>query len=293
METAIGIDVGGSSVKAAAVAGGRVTWTATSERYTRADRATVVGAISRVLAAAPSAEYWGLCVPGLLDRPTRTLTMVLNVPGLAGAQLDRLLGDAIGSRYRGGAVITNDANASGIDICAPDNCAPGLRGRTLVLALGTGIGAAVIDDGIPLLIEGESPGHLGQIDVSLHGEAGHSSDGSAGTLEAYLGAPALAARYGEDFWSMLPTLPVDQPPLRALVRAIRIGHAIYRPRQIVLCGGIGNRLAPLAPAIRDAVNERLTSIARADWTLGVGQSDFHAAAGAARLALAERAASCG
>jgi predicted NBD/HSP70 family sugar kinase len=199
---------------------------------------------------------------------------------LAGTQLDELLADAVGERYGGGAAITNDATACGIDVCAA-----GRRGRTLVIVLGTGIGAAVLDDGIPLLVEGDTPGHFGQMDVSLDGDAPVLGDGSAGTLEAYLGAAALEARYGAEFWAELAGLKIDAPPLAALVRAIRIGHAIYRPHEVVLCGGIGKQLGGLADRIRAAVDAGLTSIARPGWTLEVGQSDYHAAAGAARLAL--------
>jgi predicted NBD/HSP70 family sugar kinase len=278
--TAIGIDVGGSSVKAAAVAAGRIVWSNKSDRYVRADRAALVRAIGQVLAGAPPAGRWGLCVPGLLDRATRRITLALNVPGLTGTQLDELLADAVGGRYGGGAAITNDATACGIDVCAS-----GRRGRTLVIVLGTGIGATVLDDGEPLLVDGDTPGHFGQIDVSLDGAAPVLWDGSVGTLEAYLGAAALAARYGAEFWAKLPALRIDEPPLTALVRAIRIGHAIYRPHEVVLCGGIGKQLGALAERIRAAVDAGLTSIARPGWTLEVGQSDYHAAAGAARLAL--------
>jgi hypothetical protein len=40
----------------------------------------------------------------------------------------------------------------------------------------------------------------------------------------------------------------------------------------------------LVGALRDAVSVQLTSVARADWTLSCGDSDFHAATGAARIA---------
>ncbi|MBV9490447.1 MAG: MFS transporter, partial [Verrucomicrobia bacterium] len=59
------------------------------------------------------------------------------------------------------------------------------------LALGTGVGAAVLDDGVPLRVDGDSPGHLGQIDVSLDDRAPIGPDGGAGSLEGYLGVPAI------------------------------------------------------------------------------------------------------
>jgi hypothetical protein len=47
---------------------------------------------------------------------------------------------------------------------------------------------------------------------------------------------------------------------------------------------VGIRLGPAVPALRAAISHQLTNIARADWTLATGDSDFHAAQGAARLA---------
>ena len=73
-------------------------------------------------------------------------------------------------------------------------------------------------------------------------------------------------------------------PLSALVRAIRICHAIYRPDHIILAGGIGVRLLPLISKMKQACDVNLTKIAKEKWTLSAGEHDFHAALGAARLA---------
>ncbi len=80
-------------------------------------------------------------------------------------------------------------------------------------------------------------------------------------------------------------MTVDDPPIRALVRAIRIIHAIYRPRHIVLAGGIGMGLRRLAPEIQSSAAARLTSIAREGWALTTADHEFHAACGAAALAM--------
>jgi hypothetical protein len=105
-------------------------------------------------------------------------------------------------------------------------------------------------------------------------------------MEGYLSGAVLARLYGgpSDDWS--DRISVEDPPMQALIRAIRIAHALFRPHHVCLAGGVGIRLGALVPALRAAVNDRLTNIARADWTLSVGDSDFHAAQGAARLALA-------
>jgi hypothetical protein len=128
------------------------------------------------------------------------------------------------------------------------------------------------------------------MDVSIEGEPVIGPDGGAGSLEGYLSAAALASRYGGEEGAWVSTIGVDDPPMRALVRAIRIAHALYRPHHVTLAGGIGNRLTHLLPELRRAVDHHLTRIARADWKLTTGDSDFHAAQGAARSATARQAA---
>jgi predicted NBD/HSP70 family sugar kinase len=274
----LGIDIGGTSVKLAAQRDGQTLWTGQSPFYSRPTTEELLGAM-RAAATGHDvrAAVAGLCVPGLLDKSTRTITLAVNVPGLMGVPLNDLVERAFGRGAIGRIEIINDAVAAATDLVA----VRGLRGRLLALAIGTGVGAAVLDDGVPLFVEGESPGHIGQLDVSVVGEAVIGPDGGAGSLEGYLGALVLRDRYGDD---ALSKIRVDDPPMRALVRAIRICHAIYRPHYVCLLGGIGTRLARLLAGIKAAVDANLTSVARRDWQLTPGDHDFHAALGAARLA---------
>ncbi len=278
--TFVGIDIGGGSVKAALLRDGKVVSTGQSSSYSRPDTQTIIGAIQEAIPAfEPGIDAVGVCCPGLLDRASRTITLAVNVPGLVGISIDELLGRALGESIAR-AEILSDAAATAFDLYASRS----LNGRLFNLTLGTGVGAAVIDDGRFVHVSGETPGHFGQIDVSLDANPPIGPDGGAGSLEAYVGAAAMV-RYGAN---PLERLGVDDPPVRALVRAIRIGHAIYRPAHIGLAGGVGTRLARLLPEIRIAVDANLTSVARAGWTLFAGETDFHAACGAARYAGRER-----
>ena len=94
-------------------------------------------------------------------------------------------------------------------------------------------------------------------------------------------------RYGCDVEHIPNHLARDPVPMLALARAIRIGHAIYRPRHVRLLGGLGLVMQPYRDAIKSMVDKDLTGVARADWTLGFGRTAFHAACGAARLALGQ------
>jgi len=279
----LGIDIGGTSVKLAAIEDGKTLWTGQSGFYTRPDTRALVDAIRATAAGRVSeVQSAGLCVPGLYDADRRTITAAVNVPGLVGIKLDDLIAQALGSGIKQLKII-NDAVATGTDVVV----SRGLTGRVLAIALGTGVGMGVLDvpgDGRPiaLFVDGASPGHIGQVDCSIEGEPVIGPDGGAGSLEGYIGVPALVKRYGST-GKFLETTTVNNAPIRGLVRAIRICHGIYRPHHVILVGGIGTRLRRLVPDIKRACDTNLTSIARQGWTLSAGDHDFHAALGAARL----------
>jgi predicted NBD/HSP70 family sugar kinase len=274
----LGIDIGGSSVKSAAFQDERLLATAQSAAHTRPNTIQLIDSIRKSLPANIKPERLGLCLPGLYDVGQRKITASVNVPGLVGPTLDELISKALGTQPPPLQIFT-DALAAAHDILQIKK----LEGRVLVISLGTGIGAAVLDNGRPLHVDGPSPGHIGQIDVTIEGHTAMGPDGGAGSLEGYMGAAALIKKYG-DVATALKTFRGFEPPLRALARAIRIAHAIYRPHHIVLAGGIGIRMSHLAEPLQALVGTHLSSIARANWTLSCGDSDFHAARGAARLA---------
>jgi predicted NBD/HSP70 family sugar kinase len=273
----LGIDVGGTTVKAAALEEGNIIWTDRSARYQRPTSDQLSAAIRQACSKLTSSvEKVGLCVPGLLDDSRRQVLISSNVPGLVGVMLPELIGRAL-DLPEVLPVVVNDANATAYDVFSTRRP----EGRLLVLAIGTGVGASVLDNGKPLFVDGESPGHVGQIDVTIDSWRVIGPDGGRGGVEAYLGNRALRARYGPDASGKMRP---GHPPFRALVRLLRICHAVYRPQHICLAGGTGIRLGHLLEPLRIATCVDLTNIARADWTLTVGESDFHAAAGAARIA---------
>lgn len=278
--TTIGIDIGGSSVKVAALRDGRRLWVGQSSTYTRPNPDAIAAAVREAIAGrldGPPAAV-GLCVPGILDERKERVVLSVNVPGLNGIRLTDLVAQAVGPP--GHLTVANDSNATARDLYT----AGGLAGRLLALVLGTGVGASVVDERGFLSVDGDSPGHFGQMDVSIESHPVIGPDGGAGSLEGYVGSAALAARYGPAPAAAFLAMRSDDPPVRALARAVRIGHALYRPHHVCLAGGTGIRLGHLLPGLRRLVETELTSIARPGWTLAVGDDDFHAAAGAARLA---------
>lgn len=290
---ALGLDIGGTSVKAALMREGAIVQTGQSDPYVRPDLNTLGAAVGQAAQEAiaigtDSLGAIGLCAPGLFDPASRSITLSLNVPGIVGVNLDVLVHAALGNQARNSQPVTivTDAYAAAFDSWSAHRTS----GRFLSIAFGTGIGGCVLDDGTPLIVVGRSPGHIGQLDVSVpeHGRpVPIGPDGGRGSLEAYLGVPALRDRFGPDFGPALLASAIDEAPLAALVRTLRICHAMFRPQTIALLGGIGLLLRPRISDLHAATSDGLTSLARPGWTILPAQHAFHAAAGAARLAVRE------
>lgn len=166
-ELAIGIDVGGTGIKGAAVD------IATGEKLTKRHKSLtpeggMPDAVAASVAEMVSAIRDELDENGVLDRSV-TPKIGVTLPGVVqhgimrtAANIDQswidldavaLMSDAIGSP----AYVVNDADAAGIAESAFGAVA-GCSGVTLVFTFGTGIGAALIHDGV--LVPNFELGHL-------------------------------------------------------------------------------------------------------------------------------------
>lgn len=282
----LGLDIGGTSVKYALVRDGVV---AAQGRSAEVYRSPDVDAVRAVLAAVlgrltERPDVLGVCVPGVFSPTSRSITASVNHPGLVGLELDRLMAGVRADLPW--ARVVPDAYAAAVDLHHERRPA----GRLLALSLGTGVGACVLDDGAPLKVSppdaGLSSGHLGQMDISMISEGPPPVDagGGLGSVEAYLGARAIKARLGLAEDSPIPSLEADDPAVLALVRTLRIAHAIYRPDTVAILGGVGLALGPLGREIHARVSDRLTVVARPAWELVFATDAYYAARGAARLA---------
>ena len=272
----LGIDIGGTAVKLALIEGESVELS-TSDRYLRPDRETLARAVASAARVFGDRRARvgsiGLCVPGIPGPAGDRIEIAVNLPGLVGWRFDELVEAAGVPGIR--PVRVNDALAATHDWATSQQA----RGRVLGIAMGTGVGMAMLEDGEPVRIIDGGVGHLGQIDVAVgcHKEAPIAPDGGRGGLEAYVGAAAVHAKGGID-----AAFAQGEPAAEAIIRAIRICHALYRPDTVVLLGGIGRRLKG-KPHIDSGVRDALTSLAVPNWRLGFGTDDHHAARGAARF----------
>lgn len=200
MRYAVGLDLGGTAVKAGLVSAHGEMIATLSEPTGNKDPAAVVARLARmtddVLAAGaarlgmrPALAGIGVGAPGLC-RPDGT---VLWAPNLAWRDVP--LGPLLSARTGQPVRVDNDANVAAWAE-AWVGAARDLR-HVVLLTLGTGVGGGVIIDGAIY--------HGGR---SLAGELGHMPAGTAGRicscgkkdcLEAYASATALAER-GRELW---------------------------------------------------------------------------------------------
>ncbi|MBO6513790.1 MAG: ROK family protein [Phycisphaerales bacterium] len=281
----VGIDLGGSSVKAAVRHPNNRMETVTSDRYADPSRDDLIHAIRSCITRLDVAEVnsVGLCLPGKRNGSGTAIEWAANLPALNGWLFQDLIQTALGQDTQDFKVVS-DADAAAYDYA----CSYPVRGRTAAISLGTGVGLCVLDGSSLCTIgdpsKGTGIGHLGHLDVGRHGSVDRfDAHGSRNTLESYIGASALND-YQHDGQLDLAELGQSDPPISALIHAFRTVHAIYIPDRIVLLGGVGLALRPLQSMIREQVSSQLTPLNRVEWALEFGDSSYHAAQGACRLA---------
>lgn len=279
----LGIDIGGTSVKVCLLDGDQPQ-TARSDVYANPTREVLIEAIRETVSkvGGDSSSAVGLCLPGRRSAGGDSIEVSVNMPCLNGWRFDELLADSlenVPTKYS----VMSDVQAAGDDFIRAHTCS----GRTAIIAIGTGVGLAIFDGSDPVGIGLRGIGHLGMMDMGRLGEVDViGPDGSKNTLESYVGARAIENRFPDlkstQIANAIGTLARDEPFIVALVRAIRIVHAIYVPDQVVLIGGVGIALQPQSMDLIEAINNGLTVLANADWKLMFGDSPYHSACGAAR-----------
>jgi len=182
--TALGLDLGGTQIKAAVVReDGQVIHQAQIE--TPASRgvdevAERIVAISReALEQFPEITACGLGAPGLVDLERRTVRTAPNFPTWRDVPLAELIAQRLGSSV----ILENDVNCFGL---AEQRWGAGRGFRHLLaLAVGTGIGGAIILNGELYRGSSGAAAELGHISVDLWGP--RCGCGNLGCAERYLG----------------------------------------------------------------------------------------------------------
>ncbi len=249
MNYIVGIDLGGTQIKAAAFTpAGDVLH---RETHPTRDGERVEGVPAWAETIRGLLEAWttrlgapavrvGLAAPGLPARDLRSiLSMPLRMDGLEGFDWGVFLARA------DGVPVVNDAHAALLG----EAWQGAARGRTdaVLLTLGTGVGGAILADGRLLRGAIGRAGHLGHISLDPRGPVGILR--TPGAIEELFGECSLAARTGGRFQTTRALLAaVDSGDaeaaavwtrsVRALACAIASYINILDPEVVILGGGI-------------------------------------------------------
>jgi len=283
-EIAVGIDIGGTNIRAALVSKRGDILKKLSER-TPAEPLQVVERIRTMVARldAPGDACIGIGIPGRVDAANRTVLSggILNLAGIDFAnQLENALGRAV--------VIENDCSMALIAEIGL-GAAKGYQ-SVAMLTIGTGIGGAVANNG--RIHRGRvSAGQLGHISVALDGPL--CPCGRRGCVETFSSGTALrrhmneagleAASVGDVFEMAAGGSAAAKAVLHAWAFPLRIAvdniAATMDPDIIVLGGGLGSAAArALAdfPAVAPWFQPRILAAKLGDdaGVIGAGLSTF-------------------
>lgn len=195
MNTAIGVDVGGSSIKLGAVErGGTILSRRRVHLPNEQDFPTFAGGIVAAVEALRSGidveiGAIGLAMPGFVDPDTGlSVDGIDNVPALRSRSLPAELERATGLRV----FAQNDGVAAARGEMLFGAGRP-FR-RFVLMTIGTGIGGGLVIDGRLVTGNRGEPPELGAIVLDTTGPVNYS--GMPGTLEAYASVPGLNDAYG-------------------------------------------------------------------------------------------------
>jgi polyphosphate glucokinase len=204
---AIGVDVGGSSIKCALIdlqtgqfAGERFSTPTPAQGSTDA----LLDALASVVAKVPGGHAVGLAFPSVIRAGT-----VRTAANLNKAWIGQPLAQLAAKHLSRPVIAINDADAAGLAELQY-GAARDVKGTVLLLTLGTGIGSALFVDGI--LVPNTELGHI-QVEGR---EAEKRASGRA----------KVDANLSWDAWSAELNLVINEL------------HALLWPDLIVLCGGI-------------------------------------------------------
>jgi glucokinase len=296
MRYAIGVDLGGTHIKAASVSEtgqvlGRAGDTTRDDREGPAGAwvPTIRGLVARLAAerGAPPSGF-GVGAPGLAAADGRSIAFMQGrLAGLQGLDWAGALQTSAPVR------VLNDAHAALLGE-AWTGAAAGSR-EVVLLTLGTGVGGAILSGGRLVLGATGRAGHWGHI--SLDPDGPRSITGMPGSLEGAIGNCTIAARTDGRFTETRALVeahlagdPLASRVWRRSVRDLAVAIAsivnAVDPELVVVGGGIARAGAALfEPLAEDLAAVEWRPLGRRVRLLPAALGDLAGAIGAARAAL--------
>lgn len=236
----IGIDIGGSSVKAVALSEAGELQAERNQSFDPDERLDFAATVRSLVTELGEADLVGLSAPGLPARDCRSIAELPNrLPGMEGLDWTEYL--ARESRVP----VLNDAQAA----LAGEVWRGAAQGATnvILLTLGTGVGGAAMVDGHLLRGHTGKAGHLGHLALDLHGPP--DICGTPGSLELQIGNCTIVERSDGRFATTHELVKavsegdagaarIWNDAVRALACAIASFGNILDPEVAVIGGGI-------------------------------------------------------
>jgi glucokinase len=304
---AIGIDLGGTQVRAALVEGGTLLARAAEPTDAAGGPEAVLrqiaGLIARVAPEGREVRGIGVCSPGPLDSETGTILNIPTLPGWDGLPLRDILAERTGLPV----VLENDGIAAAFGEWR-HGAGRGLR-HLVYVTVSTGIGGGAVVDGRLLHGRRGMAGHVGHLPLSVDGPV--CACGAPGCFEALasgsaLGRAARKAVRGQPE-SRLSGREPEGLTARDVVEAARDGDALalrllgiearwlglgfvgllhlYSPEAIVMGGGVAEAFDLLEAEIHATIRARAMAAFRDVPVVKAGLGGNSGLIGAAALAL--------
>jgi len=260
----LGIDIGGTNTKLGLIRpDGSLTHASKIPTEARGNDPTPF--FSRLFAATdalvrqagPDLLGIGISTHGEIDRERRRPVIAGNTPALRNVDVR----GEVERQYGLPVVMNNDLTAHALGEYF-FGCGRGIE-RFMCLAMGTGLGAAVIVDGKPLIIDGGNSGNTGLIILDPTGP--RDSNGIRGSAEGLCGVPGIERLARERYGRPVPAHEViaaaragEDPVAVGIIRQIGtwIGQTlaslsvIFYPHRIALTGGTASSGKVLLDACR-------------------------------------------
>ena len=273
----LGVDIGGTSVKLAVVdQRGRVVdrgIVPTPAVVTPRQMAALIVQAAKPLRGAGRIRGVGVGVPGLVDVERGVVHTLVNIRGWRHVPLRRVMQAAFGIPV----AVDNDVNLLAL---AEARFGAGRGARSLVcLALGTGVGGAIVLDGQLYRGVTSSAGEVGHMPIERSGP--RCGCGGWGCLEAYIGNRRIVARARRLMRHRAGHLSEALTPeslSRAAARGDRLARSLWEavaldlavavagvvnilnPDRIVIGGGVAQAGRWLFEPLRRAVRERAMAV---------------------------------
>jgi len=256
----LGVDLGGSSVKAVAVTPqGETLATRRADFDADAHMAwgETIRAIQRELSSGlGQPDGIGVSAPGLAAQDQRSIAVMPGrLSGLEGLDWTAFLGSP------GAVPVLNDAHAALLGECWL-GAARGFR-HVIMLTLGTGVGGAILSDGRLLRGASGKAGHLGHVCLDMQGAP--DVCGMPGSLELAMGNCTIVEGTGARFESthqLLAAHLAGEPEatrvwlrsIRALACAVASYANVLDPEAVILGGGIAQAGAALLQPLQGVLD---------------------------------------